>query len=30
VAPFLGTNYSGRNVSQWDPNLRNPYVMNWN
>ena len=30
VSPFLGTNYSGRNVSLWDPNLRNPYVMNWN
>jgi hypothetical protein len=29
-SPFLGTNYSGRNVNQWDPNLRNPYVMNWN
>ena len=30
TSPFLGTNYSGRNVNQWDPNLRNPYVMNWN
>ncbi len=30
ISPFLGTNFSGRNVSQWDPNLRNPYVMNWN
>jgi hypothetical protein len=30
TSPFLGTNYSGRNVSMWDPNLRNPYVMNWN
>ncbi len=30
IAPFLGTNYSGRNVSLWDPALRNPYVMNWN
>ena len=30
ISPFLGTNYSGRNVSLWDPNLRNPYVMNWN
>ncbi len=29
-SPFIGTNYSGRNVSMWDPNLRNPYVMNWN
>ena len=23
-------NYSGRNVEWWDPNLRNPYVLNWN
>ena len=30
ASPFLGTNFSGRNVSLWDPNLRNPYVMNWN
>ena len=29
-SPFVGTNYGGRNVSLWDPNLRNPYVMNWN
>jgi hypothetical protein len=29
-SPFIGTNFSGRNVSMWDPNLRNPYVMNWN
>ena len=29
-SPFIGTNYSGRNVSMWDPSLRNPYVMNWN
>ena len=29
-SPFQGTNYSGRNVSMWDPALRNPYVMNWN
>lgn len=27
---FVGTNYSGRNVEYWDPNLRNPYVLNWN
>jgi hypothetical protein len=30
VAPYVGTNYSGRNISYWDPNLRNPYSMNWN
>jgi len=30
VAPFVGTNFGGRNISYWDPNLRNPYVMNWN
>ena len=30
VAPFVGTNYSGRGISYWDPGLRNPYVMNWN
>jgi hypothetical protein len=30
AAPFVGTNYGGRGVSWWDPNLRNPYVMNWN
>ena len=30
TSPFLGTNYGGRNVSMWDPALRNPYVMNWN
>ena len=23
-------NYSGRNVEWWDPNLRNPYVLNFN
>ncbi len=30
TSPFLGSNYGGRNVSMWDPNLRNPYVMNYN
>jgi len=30
AAPFVGTNFGGRGVSWWDPNLRNPYVMNWN
>lgn len=30
TSPFLGTNYSARGVDYWDPNLRNPYVLNWN
>lgn len=30
VAPFAGANFGGRNIAYWDPNLRNPYVMNWN
>ena len=29
TAPFVGTNYSARNSEWWDPNLHNPYVMNW-
>ncbi|MEZ5394853.1 MAG: TonB-dependent receptor [Bryobacterales bacterium] len=29
-APFKGTNYSQRNISWFDPNMRLPYVMNWN
>src|SRR5262249_33125773 len=29
-SPFVGTNYGSRGVEYWDPNLRNPYVMNWN
>jgi hypothetical protein len=29
-APFIGTNYSGRSASYYDPNMRMPYVMNWN
>lgn len=29
-APFIGTNYSSRNASWRDPNMRLPYVMNWN
>ncbi len=28
-APFVGTNYSGRNASWFDPNMRMPYTMNW-
>jgi len=27
--PFLGANFSARNVSWFDPNMRMPYVMNW-
>jgi hypothetical protein len=29
-APFIGTNYAGRAASYYDPNMRAPYVMNWN
>ncbi len=29
-APFIGTNYAGRTASYYDPNMRSPYVMNWN
>ncbi|MDX1979130.1 MAG: carboxypeptidase-like regulatory domain-containing protein [Bryobacteraceae bacterium] len=27
--PFVGTNFGGRSATFWDPNMRNPYVMNW-
>ncbi|HYI93722.1 MAG TPA: carboxypeptidase regulatory-like domain-containing protein [Bryobacteraceae bacterium] len=27
--PFVGTNYSSRNASWFDPKLRMPYVMSW-
>jgi hypothetical protein len=30
TSPFRGANFGGRTVNYWDPNLRNPYVMNWN
>lgn len=30
TSPFVGTNYSNRSADYWDPNLRNPYTMNWN
>ncbi|MCC6861610.1 MAG: TonB-dependent receptor [Bryobacterales bacterium] len=30
TSPFVGTNYSGRNASYYDPNMRSPYIMNWN
>jgi len=26
---FVGTNYGSRSSEWWDPNLRNPYVVNW-
>ena len=28
-APFVGTNFSSRNASWIDPNIRLPYIMNW-
>lgn len=30
TSPFVGTNYSARNATRYDPALRNPYAMNWN
>lgn len=30
TSPFLGTNYGSRSAEWWDPNLRNPYVINFN
>lgn len=29
-SPFLGNNYDSRSADWYDPNLRNPYVLNWN
>jgi hypothetical protein len=29
TSPYVGTNYSARSQDWWDPNLRNPYTMNW-
>lgn len=29
-APFIGTNYAGRSASYYDPNMRMPYIANWN
>ncbi len=29
-APYVGSNYSGRSASYYDPQMRMPYVMNWN
>ena len=28
-APFIGSNFSSRNASWIDPNIRTPYIMNW-
>ena len=30
TSPFVGTNYSARNISYYDPHMRMPYMMNWN
>ncbi len=30
TSPYRGTNYGSRGAEAWDPNLRNPYVLNWN
>ena len=27
--PFVGTNFSGRSASWFDPKMRMPYIMNW-
>ena len=29
-SPFVGTNFGGRSVEWWNPNFRNPYVLNFN
>ena len=28
-APYVGSNFSSRNASWIDPNIRSPYIMNW-
>ena len=30
TAPYRGSNFGSRGVEWWDPNLRNPYTLNWN
>jgi hypothetical protein len=30
TSPYVGTNYGSRIATRYDPNLRNPYAMNWN
>lgn len=29
TVPFMGTNYSGRAATWYDPHMRTPYVMSW-
>jgi hypothetical protein len=29
-SPFTGRNFGSRTAEWWDPNLRNPYAVNWN
>jgi hypothetical protein len=29
TSPYVGTNYSARTQDWWDPNLHNPYTLNW-
>ena len=30
TSPFVGSNFANRSATWYDPNLRNPYAMNWN
>jgi len=30
TSPFVGSNYSARSATWYDPRMRAPYVMNWN
>jgi hypothetical protein len=30
TALYVGTNYSSRSSTRWDPAMRNPYALNWN
>jgi hypothetical protein len=30
ISPFRGTNFAGRSASFFDPNMRMPYMINWN
>ena len=30
TSPFVGSNFANRQATWYDPNLRNPYTMNWN
>jgi len=30
TAPYTGANFGSRSAEYWDPNLHNPYVLNWN